>query len=99
MAWKLRRLRVMGVAEIAHRASRVLQAGIERVGIGLARDAGTIPGAVPATQPWLALSPAKVDVARHAAAADRILDGHFAIFAEAGLALGFPPRWNPCAWP
>ncbi|MHB1084262.1 MAG: heparinase II/III family protein [Thiobacillus sp.] len=91
LLWKLNRLRVMGVAEIAYRVRQALQARLEQRGIGLAR-----PG-VPldrASSPWCTMQPAVQDPEPYREAADRILAGRFDVFALHGAELGFPPRWN-----
>jgi len=91
LVWKLNRLRVMGLAEIAYRVRQALQARLEQRGIGLAR-----PG-VPLDRvslPWCAMQPAVEDITPYRVAADRILAGGFDVFALQGAELGFPPRWN-----
>lgn len=91
LLWKLNRLRVMGVAEIAYRMQLALHARLEQRGIGLARTG------VPSAQfgsPWSAMQPGVQDVEPYRVAADRILAGRFDVFALQGAELGFPPRWN-----
>ncbi len=91
MLWKLNRLRAMGAAEIAYRLRQAAQAQWERRGLRLARppapegDCG---------RPWLAELPRDFDVTVYRAAAERVLAGHFEIFALKDAALGFPPQWN-----
>ncbi len=91
LAWKLNRLRAMGVAEIAYRLSQAAQARLERRGIGLARP-GEPRGAC--GRPWLSELPLDFDVAAYRAAADRVLAGRFDVFALKDADLGFPPTWN-----
>jgi len=91
LVWKLNRLRVMGVPEIAYRLRHAAQAQWERRGLGLAR-----PGAPGETcgRAWLAELPRDFDVSVYRAAADRVLAGRFDVFAMKDAALGFPPDWN-----
>ncbi len=91
LLWKLNRLRVMGVAEVAYRVQQALHARLEQRGIGLAR-----PG-VPLDRfgsPWCAMQPVVQDIEPYRMVAERILSGCFDVFALHGVALGFPPRWN-----
>jgi hypothetical protein len=81
----------MSPSEVGFRVGRKIQGTAERAGIGLARP--SVP-AGPCGQPWLAALPRKFDVERYRRAADRILDGQFAVFSQRFLQLGFPPRWN-----
>lgn len=90
-AWKLNRLRAMGVAEIAYRVRQAAQARAERLGIGLAKTAEP-KGAC--GRPWLEALPRDFDVAAYRAAADRVLAGRFDVFALKDANLGFPPQWN-----
>jgi hypothetical protein len=93
IGWKLRRLRVMGAAEIAFRVGRALKIACERRGLGLVPDLAPAT-AVSGCPPWFALSPGAVNVVRYCAAADRIIAGRLDLFADRDLAVGFPPRWN-----
>ena len=92
LRWTLNRLRAMSPAELGFRVGRKVQGTVERAGIGLAR-------AVPAPagtcgKPWVTLIPRDFDPEPYMQAADRILAGHFDVFALRGAQLGFPPRWN-----
>src|SRR5580692_236921 len=81
----------MSPSEVGFRVGRKIQGTVERAGIGLARPP------VPAGQcgkPWLTRLPHEFDIERYRRAADRILDGMFAVFSLRGAQLGFPPRWN-----
>ena len=81
----------MSPSEVGFRVGRKIQGTVERAGIGLARPS------VPAGQcgkPWLTRLPHEFDIERYRRAADRILDGMFAVFSLRGAQLGFPPRWN-----
>jgi hypothetical protein len=87
----LSRLKAMSPSEVGFRVGRKIQGTVERAGIGLARPS------VPAGQcgkPWLTRLPHEFDIERYRRAADRILDGMFAVFSLRGAQLGFPPRWN-----
>lgn len=81
----------MGVAEIVWRMGRVVRVGAERAGFGLAHAVPPPSGA--AGRGWLH-APAAVDSAAVIAAAERILAGHFNVFALRDVELGFPPRWT-----
>ena len=89
--WTLSRLKAMSPSEVGFRVGRKIQGTVERAGIGLARPS------VPAGQcgkPWLTRLPHEFDIERYRRAADRILNGMFAVFSLRGAQLGFPPRWN-----
>lgn len=92
LAWKLNRLRAMDLAEIGWRLRRGLAAGLERRGLGLAREVGPGDGATGA--PWVAQWPEQSDSADYLAAAERLLAGRWDVLALRDCALGFPPRWN-----
>ncbi len=93
LAWKVNRLKLMGVPEILWRVQQLAQKKASKVGIGLAH---TPPA--PAMARFGATfigDPAQgVDVAALRAAADAILAGRWNVFAMRGLSLGFPPQWN-----
>lgn len=91
LAWKLNRLRAMGVAEIAYRVEQALHARLEQRGIGLARPGapGDRVGAA-----WCVGQPGLAEIAQYRMAADRILAGRLDVFALRDAHLGFPPRWN-----
>lgn len=91
LAWKLNRLRAMGVAEISYRLEQALHARLEQRGIGLARPA--VPGDRVGAA-WCVAQPGLVEIAQYRMAADRILAGRFDVFALDDAHLGFPPRWN-----
>lgn len=92
LAWKLNRLRTMGLAEIGHRMGRALQARWQSAGVGLCRQ----PPAPEMRfgQPWCADWPKELAVDRWRAAADRVLAGRWDVFSLTDQALGFPPDWN-----
>jgi hypothetical protein len=81
----------MGLAELAFRAGRAVQARTERIGFGLARP-GEPSGHV--GQPWCAALSRALDSQLYRGAADAVLSGRFDVFALRGTELGFPPRWN-----
>jgi hypothetical protein len=91
IAWRLRRLRAMGAAEITYRIGQAVRARLEARGIGLARPGEPRGSAAP---PWPASAPRAVDRASHLRAADTILAGRLDIFAMRDALLGFPPPWN-----
>lgn len=90
LAWKLNRLRAMGVGEILYRVRQSVQAGLERRGFGLAREQA--PAGVPGRS-WVEPLPRGFDAAVYRAAAERVLAGCFDVFALKDAALGFPPQW------
>lgn len=91
MLWKLNRLRAMGPAEIAYRLRQAAQAQLEKRGLGLARPVAPTGDC---GRSWLPELPRGFDAAVYRAAADRVLDGRFDVFALKDEALGFPPDWN-----
>jgi len=81
----------MGPAEVGFRLRRAARSHAERAGLGWAHPSA------PAGRPgagWVRELPRRFDVARSAAAADRILAGTFDVLALRGAPLGFPPAWN-----
>lgn len=91
LSWKLNRLKLMGVGEIAWRVQQLAQKKASKFGVGLVArvpaagggyGAGLLGGAAPA------------DNAALLAAADAILAGRWNVFALRDLPLGFPPQWN-----
>ncbi|MGB5080355.1 MAG: alginate lyase family protein [Burkholderiales bacterium] len=92
LAWKWNRLRTMQAAEVRWRARRAIASGLERCGLGLARDidAGT-GNAGPA---WVSPLPRELEAAPYIAAAERLLAGRWNLFSLCDRPLGFPPRWN-----
>lgn len=91
LAWKLKRLRAMGAAEIVWRVRHAVQAQAERRGLGLARPA---PPRAALGRAWVASLPRAFDTDAYCAAAERVLAGRFDVFALEDAALGFPPEWN-----
>ncbi|HEY2628655.1 MAG TPA: alginate lyase family protein [Usitatibacter sp.] len=91
LAWKLNRLRCMSTAEIGHR--------VARAAVGRAERWGFVRCWVPPARlsnrakPWVHAD-AGVDALPYVAAADRVLDGRFDVFALLNVELGNPPRWN-----
>ncbi|MDA8108924.1 MAG: alginate lyase family protein [Betaproteobacteria bacterium] len=92
LAWRLNRLRAMDFAEVRWRLRRVLAAGLERRGVGLAREADA--GERAAASRWVAEPPAELRAGPYVDAAERILAGRWDVLALRDRALGFPPRWN-----
>lgn len=91
VAWKLSRLRAMGLPEILYRVRQSAQVALERRGYGRAR---TIAPAGEIGRAWCEGLAISFDPAPYRAAADRLLAGRFDVFALKGAALGFPPDWN-----
>lgn len=93
LAWKIRRLRVMGVREIAFRSGRAMQAAVESL---FARHPEVVPAPDMAAfgQPWPGLASCDARAETYFAAADRVLAGRFDVFELRDLDLGFPPDWN-----
>src|SRR4051812_34039498 len=84
LLWRLNRLRCMSPAEVGHRLLRLAQIQAER----LARQ-GTLPHAdlSLAPAPWLSV-PSGLDAAPYQAAAERLVDGRFDVFALEDIELG-----------
>jgi hypothetical protein len=91
LKWRINRLRAMSAAEISSRTAQLLRSRLEQCGIGLARATAPCRAAGPA---WLPVLPTMFDVIVYTTQADRILDGHFRVFALSAAPLGFPPDWN-----
>ncbi|SFL84418.1 heparinase II/III family protein [Rugamonas rubra] len=93
LAWKINRLKLMGLPEILWRVRQLAQKKASKFGLGLVAQvpAPRLAGAMPAL---LGEAPAQVDAVALAAAADAILAGRWNVFALRGAQLGFPPRWN-----
>ena len=93
LVWKLNRLKLMGLPEIAWRVRQMAQKKASVLGVGLAgappAPAATVFGASP-----LHADAAGLDVAALRQAADAILAGRWNVFALRGIELGFPPQWN-----
>ena len=88
----MNRLRVMSPAEVGWRARNGAAALLERLGLGLARDAG--PGSQASGAPWVAPLPRQFDAAPYLEAAERLLAGRWDVLSLRDCVLGFPPRWN-----
>lgn len=83
----------MSPSEVAHRATSLARTRAEAVGIGRAGAPAPRLDSGP-SRPWPANVPADIDTVGLIAAANRILQGRFDVFAMRSAALGFPPRWN-----
>lgn len=92
LIWKINRLRVMGIAEIAHRIKQVLQSNLEKTGYGLATNPPS--PSIKIFNPHLQAFSTEFDHFQYLHAADQILSGVFKIFALSAADLGFPPLWN-----
>jgi hypothetical protein len=89
--WRLNRLRAMSPAEIRHRVVQAAHMSAERW--GLAKCIVPAPDLSVRAQAWVDRE-ARVDREAYCAAADRIVEGRFDIFAMRDVPLGNPPRWN-----
>jgi hypothetical protein len=92
LRWRLNRLRCMSPLEIAHRTVRAMQARAERAGV-LRPVAAPEANLAVLSKPWVHGKPG-VDPTPYLAAARRIADGRFDLFALKDVDLGLPPRWN-----
>ena len=94
LGWQLRRLRVMGGAEIAWRTHQALNSFAQRSGFGLARRVPPARGG--SGRPWVWPLPAigPSDAIKIVDSAERLLQGKWSIFTMQDVALGFPPPWN-----
>ena len=93
LAWKINRLKLMGIPELAWRMRQLIGKKASKFGLGLA---GRVPAArLPTPQaPFFAGDGRDTDAASLRAAADDILAGRWNVFAMRAAALGFPPQWN-----
>jgi len=93
VAWKLNRLRLMGVSEIWWRVQQMATKKVANLGWGLA-----ITPPPPITKAfgnsYLQLPSALNDLLALQSAADTVLNGQWHVFALQQLDLGFPPQWN-----
>ena len=81
----------MSPAEIGHRVIKAAAARAERWGLMKL----SVPAADTAFEPhpWIHAG-ARVDAAPYLGAADRVVAGHYDVFALENVELGTPPRWN-----
>ncbi len=93
LLWKLKRLSSMNGREVGYRIAKTFQARLEQFGIGLAKPNQVLSDAKPGPA-WTARLSKNFDRSKYCAAADRILEGRFRIFALEDAVLGFPPNWN-----
>jgi hypothetical protein len=92
LAWKLNRIKLMGVPEMLWRARQLVQKKAIQAGIGLAL-APPAPRLERTGKGFLQQAQVE-DGAALLAAADQVLQGKWNVFAMRGVELGFPPRWN-----
>ena len=92
LAWKLNRLRLMRPAEVAWRVSQLARRQAAALGMGLARRPP--PAAACSGARFIADAADGVDGVALCAAADKLLQGRWSVFALAEAELGFPPQWN-----
>lgn len=93
LAWKINRLKLMGVPEIAWRVQQMAQKKASKLGLGLVASPPA-PDLARQGATFVADSAAGLDLAALRAAADAVLAGRWNVFAMRGLNLGFPPQWN-----
>lgn len=93
LAWKVNRLRLMGLAEIAWRVKQAVSMKAGGLGFGLVLRPPA-PDLDRTGARFVAQPPAMIDRATVCAAAERILAGQWDVFALRGAPLGFPPQWN-----
>ncbi|MEW6219568.1 MAG: alginate lyase family protein [Thermodesulfobacteriota bacterium] len=92
--WLWNRLSVMSGAEVLFRARRTAQARLEAMGVGVVRQVPP-PAAPTRGGDWLPRPQADAFAADgYAAAARRILAGHWPVFALDDADLGPLPNWN-----
>jgi hypothetical protein len=94
LAWKLNRIRLMGMPEVLWRTRQLLQKKATKAGIGLALSPPA-PNVARYGKAFIqdAQLPAG-SVATLRLAADQVLHGRWNVFAMRGIELGFPPKWN-----
>ena len=92
LAWKLNRIKLMGVGEVIWRAQQIAQKKMARWGLGLVPHAPAPRW--PAVAHHFIQAGQQHDVTALHAAAERILAGRWQVFALHDAALGFPPEWN-----
>lgn len=93
LAWKINRLKLMGVPEILWRVSQLVQKKSTKIGVGLAVKPPA-PALTRFGAAFVAETPEGGDVAALCSAADAVLAGRWNVFAMRGMNLGFPPQWN-----
>lgn len=93
LQWKLNRLRVMGISEIAYRVRQQLQKKFFCHGFGAAKRPHS-PSMNRFGKTFLCLEPVNLDRDSLVAAANELLAGRWRIFSLNAAELGFPPVWN-----
>jgi hypothetical protein len=91
LIWKVKRLRAMDVRELIYRIKQAARAKTESIGVGRANPLAPSGGN---GKIWCDHFPIALNVKQYQAAADRILIGHFDVFAMGDAKLGLPPKWN-----
>jgi len=91
LRWYLNRLRCMPAREIPFRLLRTVATHAER--FGMQRYHAPAADLTRTAAPWLP-APAGVHAAPYLAAAERIMAGHYDVFALRGVRLGTAPHWN-----
>ncbi len=93
LAWKINRLKLMGVPELAWRVQQLVQKKASKLGVGLVASPAA-PDLARLGATFIGDPAAGTNVAALRAAADAVLAGRWNVFAMRGLNLGFPPQWN-----
>lgn len=93
LQWKLNRLRLMGIPEIAYRVRQQIQKKVFRYGFG-AVSQPPAPRTDRFGKPFLCTEPVGLDRGSLIAAADELLGGRWRVFSLEAAELGFPPVWN-----
>jgi len=81
----------MGYAEIAWRVRQAIAARLESFGVG---QCTPVAPSGTTGRPWVSPLPMTFDPTPYRAAADRIVEGCYDIFAMRDVQLGFPPPWT-----
>lgn len=92
LRWRMNRLRCMTPGEIVHRLGRLARLHAERLALFVAARVPA-PNLTLRGTPWIAVPPG-INGAPYVAAAERVLNGRFDVFALHDIELGTPPRWN-----
>lgn len=91
LVWKINRLRMMGVGEIAWRIWQFLKTNFE----AKFEARAFVPKASSASgAPWLPELASGIHPDEYLTAANRILNGRWDVFSLHDIELGFPPNWN-----
>ncbi len=90
--WYLNRLRCMSVGETLYRLRKKARMSARQLR-GSISEEPPVPSLPPVVKPWLRPKDG-FETNAYTMAADRILAGHYDVFALSDLFLGMPPEWN-----